>query len=263
MGADEEDFRYPALVNRWQRERATVALTKMDGNFYELFDRHLRELVAEYQKEHALNPATPKVLILQDEMSNLQRVRDDLYDLREKKIVTAALIAARGGNPDRSNMTKEEDLLFEEMLRVLRDARRNLLLRGAPAKELPKPAPAGPPVAPEAPAREVVNVAQPASDLAQRTHAPEPAPEAPLVPPPAAAARTPAPAPEAVAMVAEERAPKRMGPARTLVRVLGEVAPFVASDMRQYRVAPEDVVAVPKEIAHVLVGRGLARVVGA
>ncbi|HET6403206.1 MAG TPA: hypothetical protein VFH78_01060, partial [Candidatus Thermoplasmatota archaeon] len=140
---DQEEFTYSALVNRWRKERSANALSKMDDRFYEAFDAVLRELREEYAKEHAANPATPKVLILQDELMNLQRVRDDIYDLRERKIVTAAVIAARGGNPDRTTMTKEEDILFEEVLRVLRDARRNLLRRGQP-KEPAKP-PAGPP----------------------------------------------------------------------------------------------------------------------
>lgn len=262
MSVDEEDFRYPALVNRWQRERATTALTKMDGNFYAHFDAHLRELVAEYQKEHALNPATPKVLILQDELTNLQRVRDDLYDLREKKIVTLAVIAARGGAPDRNNMAKEEELIFEELLRVLRDARRNVLLRGTPAKELPKPA-AGPPTPPDELGREVAAAAAPASVLADRAPAAEKAPESPLPGAPVAVPRAQTPAAEQVSAAKEEEAPARLGPARVLVRVLGAVQPFVASDMREYRLAVDDVVAVPKEVAHALAKRGVAKVVGA
>lgn len=267
---DGEEYNYQSLVNRWRRERSAVALSKMDGQFYEDFDKHLRELREEYQREHALNPATPKVLILQDELMNLQRVRDDIYDLREKKIVTAALIGARGGNPDRAHMTKEEEVLFDEVLRVLRDARRNLLRRGAPApnyagdearlrsgaaKEAPKPA-GGPPLAPE-PLSAPPAIAQPAAVL--DAAAAEPSPEAPLPGAPAAMQARQAPPAEQVA-VAEEAAPaRRLGPARTLVRVRADVPPFVGTDLRQYRLGPEDVAAVPKEIAHALIQRGLAQ----
>src|SRR5581483_12324607 len=103
MPLDEEEFTYPTLVNRWRRERATTALGKMDNGFYEAFDGHLRALREEYARENAANPATPKVLILQDELAKLQSVRDDLYDLRERKIVTTALIAARGGHAEKTN----------------------------------------------------------------------------------------------------------------------------------------------------------------
>lgn len=264
MARDDEEFTYPSLVNRWRKERSATALTRMDGHFYEAFDQHLRELREEYTREHAANPATPKVLILQDELMNLQRVRDDLYDLREKKIVTSAVVAARGANPDRANMTKEEELLFDEMLRVLRDARRNLLRRGQPAKEVPKPA-GGPPTPPEPPLADhaPAHVAQPASVLAERTPVAEASPEAPLPGSPLPVAPRETPLPETLEAADEPVAPRRMGPARVLVRMKAPVAPFVAPDLRQYRLREEDVAALPKEVAHVLVQRGMAQALGA
>lgn len=255
---DEEEFSHQALVNRWRKERSSSALSKMDGRFYESFDLKLRELRTDYEKEHAANPATPKVLILQDELMNLQRVRDDIYDLRERKLVTSAVIAARGGNPDRNLMTKEEELLFEEFLRVLRDARRNLLRRGQPPKEAPR-APAGPPTAPE-PTDVAHTPAQPAAILAARAPAAESAPEAPL--PGAPIAEPPLAKAAEDVTVEDAREPRRLGPPRVLVRVKEPIAPFVGTDLRTYRLGVEDVAAVPKEIAHALVLRGLAVALG-
>ena len=264
MARDEEEFDYPTLVNRWRRERGATALTKMDGHFYEAFDRHLKQLREDYTREHAVNPATPKVLILQDELMNLQRVRDDIYDLREKKIMTAAVIAARGGNPDRGNMTKEEEILFDEVLRVLRDARRNLLRRGAPVKEVPRPAPGGgPPTPPEPAGAEPHAPASPASTLGGRPPAAEAAPEAPLPGSPAPLPAHHAPEPETLE-AADEPAPRRgLGPARVLVRMKEPVPSFVAPDLRQYRLAAEDVASLPREVAHVLIQRGIAHALGA
>ncbi|HUR70128.1 MAG TPA: hypothetical protein VM370_12865 [Candidatus Thermoplasmatota archaeon] len=265
---DEEEFTYSALVNRWRRERSASALSKMDGHFYEHFDATLRELRTEYEKEHASNPATPKVLILQDELMNLTRVRDDLYDLRERKIVAAAVIAARGGNPDRGHMTKEEDLLFEELLRTMRDARRNLLRRGQPkdapvAKVSDIGAPhRGPPTPPE-PAPEPRALAQPAATLDERAPVAEASPEAPLPGAPQPAPMPPARATEEVVATEAEREPRRLGPARVLVRVKQPVPPFVGTDLRTYRLSVEDIAAVPKEMAHALVSRGLAVALGA
>ncbi len=258
MAPDEDEFTYPALVNRWRRERSTTALGKMDNGFYEAFDNHLRALREDYQKEHAANPATPKVLILQDELTKLQGVRDDLYDLRERKIVTAALIAARGGHAEKTNMTREEELVFDELLRTLRDARRSLLRRGQPpAVEPTRPAPAGPPSPPD-PAPPAAS-AQPASPLAERPS--EPPAEAPLPGAPAAPTRDPAPAAEAVT-ASEPEAPRRIAPPRMLVRVKSAFGPFVGPDLRNYLLAAEDVAALPKEVAHVLIQRGVAVAVG-
>ena len=259
---EEEEFTYASLVNRWRRERAAVALSRMDSSFYEAFDKHLRALREDYQREHAANPATPKVLILQDELMNLQRVRDDVYDLREKKIVTAAIIAARGANPDRANMTNEEEALFDEVLRVLRDARRNLLRRGqgAPKDGLPKPA-GGPPTPPDA-APTPALAAQPAAVLLERP-ALHDAHEAPLPGKPPAPAPPQTVAAEAVSAAEEaQEAPRRLGPQRVLVRVRHEVEPFIGPDLRQYRLQAEDVVALPREVAHVLVQRQLAAALG-
>jgi DNA replication initiation complex subunit (GINS family) len=258
MALDEEEFTYPSLVNRWRRERATTALSKMDTGFYEAFDAHLRALREDYQRENAANPATPKVLILQDELAKLQSVRDDLYDLRERKIVTAALIAARGAHADKANMTREEEVVFEELLRALRESRRSLLRRGQPpAVEPPRAAPAGPPTAPD-PLSAPSAVSAPASALAERP--PEAPAEAPLAPP--APAREEPPAAEALAASAEPEPPRRVAPARMLVRVTSAFGPFVGPDLRHYRLAAEDVAALPKDVAHVLIQRGVAVAVG-
>ncbi|MEA3200567.1 MAG: replication factor [Thermoplasmata archaeon] len=258
MALDEEEFTYPSLVNRWRRERATTALGKMDNGFYEAFDAHLRALREEYARENAANPATPKVLILQDELAKLQSVRDDLYDLRERKIVTAALIAARGGHADKATLTREEEIVFDELLRALREARRSLLRRGQPpAVEAPRPAPAGPPMAPD-PAPAPAVSAQPASTLAERP--PEAVAEAPLAPP--APAREEPPLAEALAAAAEPEPVRRVGAARMLVRVTSAFGPFVGPDLRHYSLAAEDVAALPKDVAHVLIQRGVAVAVG-
>lgn len=253
----EEEFTYSALVNRWRKERSATALSRMEDRFYEAFDEVLRELRDQYAKEHTANPATPKVLILQDELMNLQRVREDIYDLRERKIVTAAVIAARGGNPDRNAMTKEEDILFEEVLRVLRDARRNLLRRGQPKE------PVKPPAGPATPLDQVVaphSPAQPAAVLAERAPAVEASPEAPLPGAPHVQPAQSRPPEEVVASGADE--PRRLGPARVLVRVKESVPAFVGTDLRTYRLGAEDVAAVPRDIAHALVSRGLAVAIG-
>jgi len=256
---DEEEFSYPSLVNRWRRERSTTTLTKMDGDFYERFDRYLRTLHDDYQREQAVNPATPKVLILLDELTNLQRVRDDLYDLREKKIVTSAMIAARDGRPDRANLTKEEEALFDSVLRTLKDARLSLLRKESapptaqgPPSVAPSPKPAGgPPAPPDAPTAPLATPSQPAAAITDRARAVEAAPEAAL---PGLEVEAPRSRPDAGG-----QAPHL----RVLVRVKAPVEPFVAPDLRHYRLQAEDVAALPREVAHVLISRGLAAPIGA
>lgn len=260
---DEDEFSYAALVNRWRRERSTTTLTKMDGDFYERFDRYLKEIHDDYQREQAVNPATPKVLILLDELTNLQRVRDDLYNLRERKIVTSALIAARDSRPDKSNLTREEEALYEQVLRALKDARVALLKQenAPPHAEVPK-AIGGPPTPPDA-VTPPAHAAQPAATLPPR--AAEAAPEATLPGAPLLAPTHSAPraAPEEVTADAAGETRRAVASTRMLVRVKTAIEPFVAPDLRHYRLQAEDVAALPREVAHVLIARGLAAPVGA
>jgi len=50
--------------------------------------------------------------------------------------------------------------------------------------------------------------------------------------------------------------------ARMLVRVTSAFGPFVGPDLRHYSLAAEDVAALPKDVAHVLIQRGVAIAVG-
>lgn len=238
---DDEDFSYASLVNRWRRERASTSLTKIGETFYETFDAVLKKLHEDYHREHAINPAAPKVLILLDELTNLQRIRDDLYDLRERKVVTASVIAARDGKPDPSHMTRGERLMFDSVLRVLREGRATLLRAQAPAPEPPARPKAGPPLALE-PAPTTMAAAQPVAPLVERGRGAEAAPESTLP--------------------VEEPERRVVGVGRVLVRVKEDVEPFVAPDLRHYHLRAQDVAALPRDVAHLLITRGFAAALG-
>src|SRR5439155_18262456 len=134
----------------------------------------------------------------------------------------------------------EEIALFEALLARLREARVKLLKRRTEsAAHAGAPQRGGPPAPPE-PARSVA-AAQPATALP----AAAPAPEAPLVvvePLPVARA---APAAEEVRPADE---PRRADAGRVLVRMKENVEPFVAPDLRHYRLAAEDVAALPRDV---------------
>lgn len=253
-----EEVTYESLVNRWKKELRGTAVTRLDPTFYQSVDAHVRQLSEDYQREHALNPSSSRAMMLQDELRNVTRARDDIYDLREKKIAIAALVAARGGNPDKGSFTRGELELYEELVRVLKEGRRSMLKRGERDASAPSLAPAAgaPPAPPEPPQF----TAPPAERAATATPVePAPQPEAPLPGLPVAPAPSSAPeaAPVVVAVDTPQAAPRpRSG--RVLVRVTKAVDPFTGSDLRTYRLAAEDVVALPADIAGVLVARGHA-----
>ncbi|HLE98165.1 MAG TPA: hypothetical protein VI997_12405 [Candidatus Thermoplasmatota archaeon] len=238
MPADEVS--YETLKGRLYRERRSPALSKIEADFYANAERHLRDLQEEQRREQAANPTSPKAMVLHDELWNLQRVREDLYEIRERKLVAAALTAAKGGNPDRAAMTVPEADLYESLVRSLKDARRAMLKRAAQAS-----AEGGAPVAAsvaEALAGEAAVLVPPVSVTA------------PADPEPLAVAAAPAEAPLEVG---------RQRSGRVLVRPLEDLPAFTAPDLRTYRLRAGDLAAVPGEVARALVAGGKAVVYGA
>lgn len=153
---------YETLRKRQQSERGSPKLSKLDAEFYRLLEAYLQGLGEEHQREHGRNPTSAKSTLLNDELTNTRRLAEDLYEHRERKVVTAALIAARGGQPETHGLLlREEQELYEAIVALLRDTKRRIL-HGRPAAAPPAPPPApvqaqGSPVlnvqpAPEAPA---------------------------------------------------------------------------------------------------------------
>lgn len=230
-----DEVNYETLKGRLYRERRNLELTKLDADFYAAAERHLHQLVEELRKEEASNPSSPKALVLHDEVRNLQRVREDIYEVRERKIVAAAQTAARGGNPDRTAMTTAEGDLYETIVRALKDARRTMLKRATLAEAQPAPLPSGR-------VTETTLAIPPASVTAPAD--PEPAPRP--------------------AIVAEAiPGPGRARSGRVLIRPLEDLPAFTAPDLRTYRLRTGDVAAVPLEVARALAAAGKAVVLEA
>jgi DNA replication initiation complex subunit (GINS family) len=214
---------YEALRRRQQAEQKFPKLQRLEPDFYRHLEDYLKGLAEDHQREHAANPHSPKATLLGDELQNTRRLAEDLYEHRERKVVTAALTAARGGSPDVGPMLREEQELFDALLQVLREAKRRALHR-----------PAGPPRPLAAPSVAAAPV-------------PSPAAPGPVAAPPE---EHPAAAPP----------PADAGPAdgRLVVRVVDDVGEFVASDLRAYTLLREQVVSLPADAARILIARGKA-----
>ena len=62
-----------------------------------------------------------------EEVQNAKRIATQIYFLREKKIIHAALSKARGGQPDLKNMLDEEKILFDSTFEMLVQSRKNVI----------------------------------------------------------------------------------------------------------------------------------------
>ena len=206
----DEDITYRALMDRLRRERATADLLELPLGFHERTEARLDALADAFRDAQAGGAPAAATRALLEEATTLRRLRDEWYDLRERKLVMAALIAARGEHVGEAGMASVEAGVFRAVVAALRHGR----ARGGP-------------------------------EGARGPAAAEPAPLGPLEGPPRAG---------------EGGEPDAAPPARvseaTLVRVTRAVGPFVAPDLRTYRLHAEDVVALPRNAAALLVGRG-------
>ena len=102
-----DDTAYKTLRKIQLMEEKSPLLTKIDQKFY--------SQLSEYQK----NPNN----ISGKDSQIIERIFISICELREKKIVKAALSKARGGKPDLKNMLDGEKKLFDSTLDVLMQTR--------------------------------------------------------------------------------------------------------------------------------------------
>lgn len=135
-----EPLNYESLRKKQQLERGSPRLTRLESDFYHNLELYLQGLSEDLQREHTQNPHSSKATLLQDELQNTRRLAEDLYEHRERKVITGAIAVARGGNPDHAHMLPEERELHEALVAVLRDTKRRVLF-GRPGRAQPAPHP--------------------------------------------------------------------------------------------------------------------------
>jgi len=118
----EEEINYRSLRKIQQMEKNAPALSNITSDFYSSLVNHLNELDERFQKEEN----TQKKMLLQDEIENIKKLSLSIYELREKKIVLAAVSKARGGNPDINNLIEPEKKLFNSILETMLTSRNNV-----------------------------------------------------------------------------------------------------------------------------------------
>ncbi len=120
---DEDDISYKALRKIQQQEKKLPLLTRINQNFYKKFSEYLRNLqrIAENEEK------SQRIQLFNDEIQNTKNIALNIYELREKKIVQAALSKVRGGKPDLKNLLEIEKELFDSLVEQIIVSRKELL----------------------------------------------------------------------------------------------------------------------------------------
>jgi DNA replication initiation complex subunit (GINS family) len=109
---EHEDINYKTLRRAQQDEQASSLLTKINVSFYKDLSLYIKTL--ERSIENEKNPL--KLKLFTDEVQNTKKIANSIYELREKKIVQAALATARGATPDLTNLLEIEKKLYRSLV---------------------------------------------------------------------------------------------------------------------------------------------------
>lgn len=120
---DEDEISYKNLRKIQQMEKNSPVLTGLKSGFYNELFEYLEKLDKRLEKESS----SQKQMLLKDEIQNTRKIVTNIYEQREKKILLAAISKARGGNPDLKNLVDVEKSLFDSILKLMIQSRKQSL----------------------------------------------------------------------------------------------------------------------------------------
>lgn len=120
-------FSYTKLRSLERMERQSPELTNIGNDFYRSAFDYIKELEKRFDEEMEKNPSSKKVTLISDELRNTKRIWESIFERREKKVVQAALSAARGGSHMPKSLTEQERIFYDELLEILQKNRNAVL----------------------------------------------------------------------------------------------------------------------------------------
>lgn len=124
---------YETLFEMLRMEKSREELQKLDPDFFDNVLGYLSEKRALFrQKSQQLDILNSnEAEKVRQQLVNIQKILKELYDRRERKIITMAANTAKTGTNlvDTSNLLKNERILFDTLSITLTDFRENVLCK--------------------------------------------------------------------------------------------------------------------------------------
>lgn len=120
---EASEISYKTLRRIQQLEKTSPLFTKIDVNFYHKLSDYLKNLEKVIEQEENAQ----KIKLFNDEIQNTKKIAFGIYELREKKIVQAALSKVRGAKPDLKNVLDIEKKLYESLVEQIILSRKKIL----------------------------------------------------------------------------------------------------------------------------------------
>lgn len=119
MPSERGDMTYEDIMGLFRQENKSPQLTKVDPALYEKMGSYIKTLRKEHEKETVLNPSSQARLMFSDQLKKAIDKAQRVYELRQRKIALLALRKVAGDNPDTTNLTPDELVLFTNLASVL------------------------------------------------------------------------------------------------------------------------------------------------
>ncbi len=119
MPAEHGDMSYEDIMGLFRQEYKSSQLTKVDPRLYERMGAYIKALRKESERELAMSPMSQTSMMLSDQLKKAQDKAKRIYELRQRKISLLAIRKVAGDDPDTSNLTPDELVLFSSLISVL------------------------------------------------------------------------------------------------------------------------------------------------
>ncbi len=115
------------LMEIYRRERTSPYLQDVGKDFYRQLESYINEIYSKYE-EHSKKEEISKLTVLLDEFKNIKAVINDLYEIRERKILLNALYYVKSGEEVAvENLTSEEEAMLKQIAGILGEHRSSVL----------------------------------------------------------------------------------------------------------------------------------------
>lgn len=130
--SNEVKMTYETLFELLRREKNRVELQPIDPSFYRDFVEYLKtkkQLLQEKQaKASNLGLDDGEVTKLMIQIDNISKIMKELYERREKKIVSLALLSSRSGpSISKEGILELEDQFYQELVSLFSKFRKGIL----------------------------------------------------------------------------------------------------------------------------------------
>ncbi len=136
-GKEEVTITYETLFELLRREKERSELQKLDSAFFANVLRYLKDKQAIIAKQQTDLFSAEEKRKTGEQLDNVKKILKDLYDKREKKIISMAIDKSRNKSSiiDNSVFLKEERELFDNVVKILGMGRENVLFNIVNLKE--------------------------------------------------------------------------------------------------------------------------------